>query len=213
VRRAFWQRGPGGARRAGRRHLYGRDRGQSCRASLRSSCRDEGYNDDHAPKGPRDARLRHWSRWRILRNAPCSPLTIQFDNLDQQQAGFLERLGQLEQQRTQAAQQNAALQVENQRLHRDADEVVNLRGQLARLQADSQELATLKALGQEREKDSDYLTAKLWLARADRFKAWVAAHPEQEIPEFQYLYEDSWLDVVKNNDLAIGTLMYNRSRE
>jgi regulator of replication initiation timing/antitoxin component of RelBE/YafQ-DinJ toxin-antitoxin module len=142
----------------------------------------------------------------------AAPLTIQVQNLEQQQAGFLERVGQLEQQRAQAAQQNAALQVENQRLHRDADEVVNLRGQLARLQADSQELAWLKALEQEREKDSDYLTAKLWLERADRFKAWVAAHPEQEIPEFQYLYEDSWLDVVKNNDLASDNALKDASR-
>lgn len=140
------------------------------------------------------------------------PLTIQVQNLEQQQAGFSEQVRQLDQQRAQAAQQHAALQEENQRLRRDADGVVNLRSQLVRLQADSQELARLRALEQEREKNPDYLTAESWLARADRFKTWVAAHPEQELPEFQYLYEDSWLDVIKNNDLASDSAFKDASR-
>src|SRR5690349_6915511 len=79
-------------------------------------------------------------------------------------------------------------------------EVRELQGELARLRADSQELARLRALEQQREQDADYAAARSWLTRADAFKTWLDAHPEQQLPEFQYLFQDTWLDVVKDTD-------------
>ena len=142
----------------------------------------------------------------------------QVQKLEQQRDGFSQRVGQFEQERSQAAQVYASLQQENQRLARGPQEVRELQGELARLRTDSQELARLRAMEQQREQDADYATAKSWLTRSDAFKTWMDAHPEQQLPEFQYLFQDTWLDVVKDTDVAgdnahVARMLRDRARD
>ena len=129
-------------------------------------------------------------------------LRAQLQSREQQKTAFSEKLQQSEQERGAAMRQIAALGDENERLSRNTAELLRLRGGLALLRADSQELARLKASAKQQADSPDELTAELWLSRADTFRKWIEGHPEQQIPEFQYLRHASWLDVVKDNNLA-----------
>ena len=129
-------------------------------------------------------------------------LRADVETLQQRQAPLAEEIQRLTQALGDATNQVAVLRAENERLGRDAAEILKLRGERAQLRADSQELARLKASEQQQENDPNGLTPRLWLSRADTLKKWMESHPDQQIPEFQYLRQDNWLDVVKNNNLA-----------
>jgi hypothetical protein len=134
-------------------------------------------------------------------------LSVRARALEQEQAGSPEKLGRLQEQCVRAAQRNAAMEAENRALNRNPNEVLKLRDELTRLRADSQELARLKALEREQEEltlknEVTLKTPAPWLARVNTLKTWIAAHPDQQIPEFQYLQGKNWLDVVKGTNLG-----------
>ena len=142
----------------------------------------------------------------IYETQRAARLSVRARTLEQEQAGFPEKLRRLQHQCEQALQRNAALKAENRALNRNPDEALELRAELNRLRPDSQELARLKALDREQEQlalrnEVTLKTPSAWLERLDTFKAWVAAHPEKHIPEFQYLRSKNWLDVVKGTNL------------
>lgn len=119
------------------------------------------------------------------------------------QAAFPENIRRLERECARAAQQNTDLEEANRLLNRDPSEVLKLRAELTRLRADFEELGRLKMLKPEQDDQNDLTprTPTAWLARANTLKTWIAVHPEQQIPEFQYLREENWLDVVKGSNL------------
>jgi hypothetical protein len=95
----------------------------------------------------------------------------------------------------------AALRDDNERLNRNTTELLRLRGEVARLRGDSKELAGLKASGSLKDNDPTQIAAKSWVAKVDVLKNWIAQHPEQQIPEFQYLQDYDWLDQAKYSNM------------
>jgi hypothetical protein len=138
----------------------------------------------------------------LYETVQSSRLRTQIQALKQQQSESAQKILQFEQERDARARQLAAVRAENERLDRGTSEILKLRGELARLRSDSEELARRKVAEKQQGDNGDLLTAQSWLSRADTFRKWIAAHPDEQIPESQYLLEADWLDAVKNNNLA-----------
>jgi RNA polymerase sigma factor (sigma-70 family) len=78
------------------------------------------------------------------------------------------------------------------------NELLKLRGEMARLKADSQELAQLKATIENDPMDS---AAKSWIHRVNQLKQQLDQMPDKKIPELQFANDQDWLDATKNADL------------
>jgi RNA polymerase sigma factor (sigma-70 family) len=96
---------------------------------------------------------------------------------------------QLRQQLEDAKRQLAELKTQNDMLRRDLADVPRLRGELGRLRD--------KASQASRD-DPTALAAKEWLARVSRLKERLQQTPKAKIPEFQYLTDQDWLNVAKD---------------
>jgi hypothetical protein len=108
-------------------------------------------------------------------------------------------------------QQQTPLAVEAARLRAEDNQLSNLlaqaMGQKQLSQAQLNEL--LKLRGQTSVKKSDaevennpaFQQAQLWLAKEKKIRAQFELHPEQKIPEMQFLKERQWLDAVKGADV------------
>ena len=106
-------------------------------------------------------------------------------------------------------QQSAQLKTERESLSNRLDvikslsdeqknELLKLRGEIARLRADSQALAQLKATVENDPMDS---AAKSWMHRANQLKQQLDQMPDKKIPELQFATDQDWLDATKNADL------------
>ena len=126
----------------------------------------------------------------------------QLQAIQKQQEPLNEQVGQLEQERDEAAAQSAALRQENEQLRRATAEVPKLRGELGRLREKAQELGQLKAgLAGTTGTDNDPALEsafKTWAARASRLRQRLDQAADQRIPEIQLLTEKGWFDSVKN---------------
>lgn len=118
--------------------------------------------------------------------------------LEKQQAPLTEEVRHLRQAREQASGKLEQAQQEIEQLRRETAELPKLRGQLARLQQDSMELAKLKAAGRGTNSGSAEMTAASWLARADQLRQAFQRFPEKSIPEVQLLTQQDWLDAAKD---------------
>jgi cell division protein FtsL len=78
------------------------------------------------------------------------------------------------------------------------NELLKLRGEMARLKADSQALARLKATVENDPMDS---AAKSWMRRVSQLKQQLDQMPDKKIPELQFANDQDWLDATKNADL------------
>jgi RNA polymerase sigma factor (sigma-70 family) len=79
------------------------------------------------------------------------------------------------------------------------NELVRLRGEVARLRLSAQELAQLKAAAAATGTDPAIeATLKSWATRAIQLKAQLERMPDKKIPELQLLTEKDWFDAVKN---------------
>src|SRR5262249_25252598 len=90
----------------------------------------------------------------------------------------------------------ATLQQANTTLRQQIKELPKLRGEVARLRSESQELGQPKATNASDPTESE---AKSWLDRVGKLKQALARLPDQEIPELRYLTEQDWLNAVKNS--------------
>ncbi|MGI8965999.1 MAG: sigma-70 family RNA polymerase sigma factor [Limisphaerales bacterium] len=120
-----------------------------------------------------------------------SDLHKQVEQLHSQQKPLIEQIAQLQRERDEATNQLAIAQNKNTRLRHDTADIYKLRGDVTRLQRDSQELAQLKS------GDSNNIAQtemKSWLARVNQLKKRLAEFPDQKIPELQFVTEQDWLD-------------------
>ena len=88
----------------------------------------------------------------------------------------------------------ASLREENERLTRNSAELLKLRGEVGALRKLAQEKSQAEA-------DPVQSAAKAWLAKVNTLRNWVDQHPEQHIPELQYLLDYDWLDAVKTSTM------------
>ncbi len=73
------------------------------------------------------------------------------------------------------------------------DELLRLRGEVARLRSDSRELARLKASGADHAANPSDAAASELLARINFLRQRFDQNPAEKIPELQYLTDDDWL--------------------
>jgi hypothetical protein len=124
----------------------------------------------------------------------------------QQLARLTEQARQLTNERDSTFQTAEALRAEKDRVSRDTAEEVRLRGEVARLRTNAQEIARLKAKAESDTNDPAAATAKSWTERVKRLKELVERTPEAMIPEFQFLTTEDWLGAATKGDNDRKTL-------
>ena len=122
----------------------------------------------------------------------------EMQTLQQQQTPLADQVGRLQKQRDEANGNLEARQLENEQLRHDTAELAKLRGEVARLRADAQELTQLKAAGVQKGIDPTDLALISWLDRAKQLKRLPEKMPDKMIPELQLLTEDDWLQMCKD---------------
>lgn len=119
-------------------------------------------------------------------------LQEQVQTLQEQQAPLAEQVQKLQREGESAAQRIAALREDNDRLNRNTGELLRLRGVVAQLRKDSQDLANLKT-----SITSDQPSAESWLARVNLLKQRLEQTPEARIPELRFVDEFDWLQAAR----------------
>lgn len=107
--------------------------------------------------------------------------------LAREQSLLINELQGLRQDYKQALQSLAALERDNLRLQSNTAELAKLRGEVTRWRAGSQQPAQ-----QELEPE-----LKMWLARVAALKERLRAMPEHNVPDFELLSEQDWLEASK----------------
>jgi RNA polymerase sigma factor (sigma-70 family) len=118
----------------------------------------------------------------------------EMQTLRAQQAPLNDQIQRLQHEREEDARQFASLREENERLKSNTADLLKLR-------AEVDALRSAASKSKQAETDPVLTTAKSWVEKADVLKKWVEAHPDQQIPEFQYLWDYDWLDVVKTSNM------------
>ena len=118
----------------------------------------------------------------------------------QQLAQLTEQARQLTNERDSTFQTVEALRVEKECVSRNAAEEVRLRGEVARLRTNAQEIARLKAKAESETNEPAAATVNSWTERVKRLKEFVERTPEAKIPEFQFLTTEDWLTARGDND-------------
>ena len=126
----------------------------------------------------------------------ASSLRAEVRTARQQQDSSASRVAQLTHERDEATGKLGVLGSENERLNRNTAELLKLRGEVARLRHDSEELAALKA---RTVNDQSVMLVNSWLDRVQRLKQRLQEHPEANIPELQALTQSDWLAQAKDD--------------
>ena len=125
-----------------------------------------------------------------------SRLRDENQTLQQQRAPLADQVQQLQRERDEAVRQLAARRDDQERLHRDATELVRLRGEVARLRATEQQPPQLKEPATKA--DDPFTQSVLVLtARAADLNQYLAQMPDRNIPEIRFLRESDWLEVAR----------------
>ena len=122
---------------------------------------------------------------------------------------------QLREQNQMLQQQQTPLAEQIQQLQRERDNATNrlalLADEIAKIKSDNFELLKLRAkvtqLGNETEIENDpaFQKARLWMAKEDKLRQQFDEHPDQWIPEMNYLSSEEWLDQARKADLETAT--------
>lgn len=83
-------------------------------------------------------------------------------------------------------------------------ELLKLRGKLARLRCDSQELAQLKTAEGKAGIDPIETEMKSWLVRPYQLKQRLGQMRDKQIPELEFLTQKDWFDATREASLAQG---------
>jgi hypothetical protein len=100
------------------------------------------------------------------------------------------------------------ISLENASLLQDTADIPKLRGEVARLRSESQELDQLKTAIMN---DPTESVAKSWLDRVSKLKQSLAQMPEQTIPGLRFLTEQDWLNAVKNSKQLTSEADFNQA--
>ena len=126
----------------------------------------------------------------------ASHLQNQLQAQQEQQASLAEEARQLGLERDDATNHLAAVQQENELLHRDLAELPKLRGEVSRSRAKSLELTQSKTGDMS---DPTESAAKAWHARVEQIKQYLEQNPQAGIPELRFLTEKDWLAAVQDD--------------
>ncbi len=107
----------------------------------------------------------------------------------EQQPGIDGEHDRLTRERDEATRKIATLIAENERLNRNAGELLGLRGEVTRLREEAREMATTSP------------TMKALLKRVNLLKEKLDQMPDKKIPELQFLTEKDWADAAWDADL------------
>lgn len=118
--------------------------------------------------------------------------------LQQRQAPLTMQLAELQTERDDATNQVAASLAENSPAESGskAAEILRLR----------REVAQLETAEEQRKKDPIASAAQAWLERANQLKDYVAQHPEEKIPELQFLEDKDWLNATDGTSQTTNAL-------
>jgi RNA polymerase sigma factor (sigma-70 family) len=118
-----------------------------------------------------------------------SQLREQIQTLQQQQTPLAEQIRQLQQERDDATNRLANLLAENLHLKSNPNEteLLKLRG----------EVTQLKTAKTQRENDPTDAAARALMDKENQIKQYVEQHPNEKIPEFQYISDQSWLTIAE----------------
>jgi prefoldin subunit 5 len=122
----------------------------------------------------------------IYQAKKASDARAEVQTLQQQQAPLAEQIQQLQKQFADATNRFANLLAENAQLTSNSKEheLLKLRGEVGQLRtANAQNAST----------DPTDVAAKGVAARVKQMKQWLEQHPNERIPEFQYLTDQEWL--------------------
>jgi RNA polymerase sigma factor (sigma-70 family) len=115
--------------------------------------------------------------------------------LQQERASLTEQVQQLQGERDRATNRLDSMAEEIAQIKNHNSELLRLRGEVARLRRESQELAKLKsggALGNPASEDES------WIKRIRSLKQRVEQTPEAIIPELQFLTDQDWMEAARN---------------
>src|SRR5262249_17281710 len=107
---------------------------------------------------------------------------------------LVEQIEQLQRERGDTARQLASFREENGLLTGATAELLRLRAEVGALRSTAEQSKQL-------ETDPTLVAAKSWLEKVNVLKKWVEQRPEEQNPEFPYLWDYDWLDVVKNSNM------------
>ena len=112
----------------------------------------------------------------------ASSLRRQNELLQQRQAPLTEQIQKLQRERDDVTKRLAALQAENEQLksNQNTAELLKLRGEVARLRNDANDLTDA--------------SAKALMAKMNKLKQRLAETPDAKIPELQFVTEQDWLN-------------------
>jgi RNA polymerase sigma factor (sigma-70 family) len=122
---------------------------------------------------------------------------IQIQALRQQQQLTFNQIEQLKKERDTALNGITALKEEKQKWQRDNAELPRLRGEVSRMRRDLKELAQSRAA----ENDPFVQRAIKWKANEARLRQLFDDRPNQRIPEMEFLSDDAWLNLARDEDL------------
>jgi cell division protein FtsL len=118
-----------------------------------------------------------------------SKLRDQFLTLQHRHTPLTAQLRQLQRENEDTTNRLMSLLKKNKTLKaaRNLTELLKLRG----------EVTQLKTARTHQETSSTESAAKSWLNRVEQLKQYIAQHPDETIPEFQFLTDQAWLTVVE----------------
>jgi hypothetical protein len=112
-------------------------------------------------------------------------LREQVQGIQQQQAPLVEQIQQLQHERDEATNRLALLLAQNEQLKSNTNtaELLRLRVEVTRLEATESKT----------ENDPAKAVENSWLNRVNQLKQYAEQHPNETIPEFQFLTDREWL--------------------
>jgi TolA-binding protein len=130
----------------------------------------------------------------VYKSHLANSLNTQLQALREHQARVEQTSDERHRELDQTATRLSALLQDNDRLRRAVEEVHMLRGQVAQLLSDSQELSRRQVQEVFGATESEL---RSWLSRTDKLKGWLDQRPEAGIPELTLITERDWLDATR----------------
>jgi RNA polymerase sigma factor (sigma-70 family) len=125
----------------------------------------------------------------IFEARQAAQLREQNQTLQQQQVPLADQIQQLQRERDDATNQLAGLVAENAQLksHSNENELLRLRG----------EVTQLKTAITQRENDPTDAAVRALMDKENQLKQYVEQHPNEKIPEFPFIGDQSWLTIAE----------------
>jgi hypothetical protein len=128
----------------------------------------------------------------------ASQLHNRVRTLEQAQEELTTRVDQLRREKQDAVVRSALVNDERGGTNNPLAELLRLRGEVARLQSDSDELARLKTVQGKEQKAQREPPAGPWIKRLNQLQQYLAQNSSETIPEMQFAEASAWLNSVQS---------------